>query len=131
MEKKKLTTELPKEMAGRFKEWCRDMHIEYHPSECYNLIHFVCYMTEEQRIAADEFVDKMDEEFKAKEMRERIREMAYQQGGFRERYAMDNGNEKEVEFGGDTCLRYDYDKNDPYQDANGAMYDIDRGRWIY
>ena len=60
-----------------------------------------------------------------------IREMAYQQGGFRERYAMDNGNEKEVEFGGDRCLRYDYDKNDPYQDANGAMYDIDRGCWIY
>lgn len=60
-----------------------------------------------------------------------IREKAYQQGGFRERYAMDNGTEREVEFGGDRCLRYDYDRNDPYQDANGAMYDIDRGCWIY
>ena len=26
--------ELPKETAGRFKEYCRDMHIRYEASEC-------------------------------------------------------------------------------------------------
>lgn len=38
-----VSCELPKETASRFKEYCRDMHIEYEPSECYNNIHFVLY----------------------------------------------------------------------------------------
>ena len=59
------------------------------------------------------------------------RSLAYTKGGFRERYAMDKGTEKIVEFGGHQCLRYDYDHNDPYQDANGAMWDMERAKWIY
>ena len=59
------------------------------------------------------------------------REKAYQAGGFRERYAVDNGTEKFLTYGGDPCLRYDYSKDDEYQDANGAMWDITRGKWIY
>lgn len=59
------------------------------------------------------------------------REKAYQKGGWRERYAMDKGTETKVVFCGDRCLRYNYDINDPYQDANGAMWDIDRQKWIY
>lgn len=59
------------------------------------------------------------------------RNLAYEKGGFRERYAMDNGTEKIVEYGGHKCLRYDYDHNDPYQDANGAMWDMTKGTWIY
>lgn len=59
------------------------------------------------------------------------RNKAYAKGGFRERYAMDKGTEKEIVFGGDRCLRYDYDINDEYQDANGAIWNIDKGKWIY
>ena len=54
---KHVNCELPKETAGRFKEWCRDMHIRYEPSECFNLIHFECDMTEEQITAANAFID--------------------------------------------------------------------------
>lgn len=61
----------------------------------------------------------------------REREKAYMAGGFRERYAMDNGTETEIEFGGDKCLRYTYSKDDAYQDGNGAIWDINRGKWIY
>lgn len=59
------------------------------------------------------------------------RDKAYKAGGYRERYAMDNGAETEITFGGDRCLKYTYDKNDPYQDANGAIWDIARQKWIY
>ena len=59
------------------------------------------------------------------------REKAYAKGGWRERYAMDKGTESKVVFAGEKCLRYDYDINDPYQDANGAMWSIDRQKWVY
>ena len=62
---------------------------------------------------------------------ENEREKAYQAGGYRERYAMDHGREKEIEYSGDRCLRYTYDKNDPYQDANGAIWSVTRQKWIY
>ena len=63
--------------------------------------------------------------------REKEKVKAYEVGGWRERYAMDNGIEVWVEYGGDRCVKFVYDKNDPYQDANGAMWDADRGKWIY
>lgn len=49
--------ELPKETAGRFKEYCRDMHITYETSECFNLIHFECDMTETEVEAANNFIN--------------------------------------------------------------------------
>ena len=48
--------ELPKETAGRLKEYLRDMHIDYEPSECGDLIHFECHMSIEEQIAANEFI---------------------------------------------------------------------------
>jgi len=59
------------------------------------------------------------------------RDKAYKNGGWRERYAMDNGKETVVMYGGHKCLEYTYDHNNPYQDANGAMWDIDRQKWIF
>lgn len=66
-----------------------------------------------------------------KDLRPLEREAAYASGGYRERYAMDNGTETEIEYGGHNCLKYTYDINDPYQDANGAIWDMDEGKWIY
>lgn len=53
-----VNTELPKETAGRFKEYCRDMHIKYETSECFNLIHFECYMNDEEIAKANDFIDE-------------------------------------------------------------------------
>ena len=35
-----MSTEIPKETAGRLKEFLRDYYIPFEPSECGNLIHF-------------------------------------------------------------------------------------------
>lgn len=51
--------ELPRETAGQFKEYLRDNSIRFEPSECGNLIHFECYMTETQADAANAFIDGM------------------------------------------------------------------------
>ena len=56
---------------------------------------------------------------------------AYKAAGYRERYAIDHGKAKQSVFGGHTVIRWWYDRNDPYQDANGAMWDVDRQAWVY
>jgi hypothetical protein len=50
--------ELPKETAGRFKEYCRDMHIKFEASECGNLIHFECKMNAEMITKANKFIEE-------------------------------------------------------------------------
>lgn len=55
---------------------------------------------------------------------------AYESGGYRERYAMDNGNERREMQNSHLCLVYTYSKNAEYQDANGATYDTEEGRWV-
>ena len=57
-EMKWLSTELPKETAGKFKEYLRDMHIKYESSECFDLIHFEVLVTQRQAELADAFIDK-------------------------------------------------------------------------
>ena len=51
-----VNTELPKETAGKFKEYCRDNGIRFEASECYNLIHFECYMTVSEVTDAMKFI---------------------------------------------------------------------------
>lgn len=58
------------------------------------------------------------------------RSKAHRSGGWREHYAMENGTEMRCTFGGHDCLRYVYGEDDEYQDANGATWDIDAGKWI-
>lgn len=55
---------------------------------------------------------------------------AYTVGGWRERYAMENGNKTVVYIGGHKCYKYTYSKSKEYQDANGATFDTVRGEWI-
>jgi hypothetical protein len=55
---------------------------------------------------------------------------AYESAGFRERYAMENGNRTTVYINGHKCYKYTYSNTKEYQDANGATYDTVRGSWI-
>lgn len=55
---------------------------------------------------------------------------AYTVGGWRERYAMKNGNKTVVYIGGHKCYKYTYSVHREYQDANGATFDTVRGCWI-
>lgn len=55
---------------------------------------------------------------------------AYAAGGFRERYAMENGNKATVYINGHKCLKFTYSANKEYQDANGATYDTARQMWV-
>lgn len=50
--------ELPKETAGRFKEYLRDMHIPYEASEAYNLIHFEVYVDATEAANANVFLEE-------------------------------------------------------------------------
>jgi len=50
--------ELAKETAGRFKEYLRDNHITYEPSENGNDIHFECLMSIDEQIAANDFISE-------------------------------------------------------------------------
>ena len=54
----------------------------------------------------------------------------YHKGGFREKYAMENGNKSIVYIRGHKCFKYTYDKYREYQDANGATYDTLEKKWI-
>lgn len=55
---------------------------------------------------------------------------AYTAGGWRERYAMENGNKTVVYINGHKCYKYTYSAHREYQDANGATFDTVRGCWI-
>lgn len=62
-------------------------------------------------------------------------EMAYEAGGFRERYAMNhyatgNGTKEIKVLNGHRLWIFHYSKADPYQDANGATFDCKERKWI-
>lgn len=52
--------ELNKEKASIFKEYLRKHNILYEPSECFNLIHFQCFMTMDEVSAANEYLDNLN-----------------------------------------------------------------------
>jgi hypothetical protein len=54
----------------------------------------------------------------------------YQTAGYRERYAMDNGNRSIRYIRGHKCYVYNYSADVEYQDANGATYDTVTKQWI-
>lgn len=49
--------------------------------------------------------------------------------GFRERYALENGNKSVVYVNSHKCYKFTYSKAVDYQDANGALYDTVEKRW--
>lgn len=55
---------------------------------------------------------------------------AYENGGYRERFAMENGNKAEIYIHGHKCFKFTYSKRKEYQDANGATYDTITKSWI-
>ena len=55
---------------------------------------------------------------------------AYNAGGYRERYAMDNGDREIRVVNGHRLWIYTYSKENPYQDANGATFDCKERKWI-
>ena len=55
---------------------------------------------------------------------------AYNAAGFRERYAMENGNKTTVYINGHKCIKFTYSKYKEYQDANGAIFDTATEQWI-
>ena len=58
------------------------------------------------------------------------KQTAYNNGGFRERYAMEHGNAATLYINGDKCIKYTYSKLNKYQDANGATYNTITKQWI-
>lgn len=50
--------------------------------------------------------------------------------GYRERYAMKNGNVNIIYINGHKCKKYTYSNYNEYQDANGATYDTVTKEWI-
>lgn len=65
-----------------------------------------------------------------KNFRSEIMKKAYEMAGYRERYAMDHGTASRKVLNGHTVLVFRYSKYDPYQDANGATYDIVNNSWV-
>lgn len=64
-------------------------------------------------------------------MSDAIMKKARETAGYRERYAMDNYTviQKRKE-NGHKLLTFMYSPDDPYQDGNGATYDIKRNVWV-
>lgn len=54
---------------------------------------------------------------------------AWLKGSARERYAVENGNADFDSIYGNGFIEFTYSEFDPYQDANGALYDIKRKEW--
>ena len=63
--------------------------------------------------------------YKSEEMRK-----AYTAAGWRERYAMENGNRTTFYINGHKCIKFTYSTQKEYQDANGATFDTVCGIWI-
>lgn len=57
MAKKWVNTDIPKDLAGRFKEFLRDFHIKYETSENGDDIHFEVYADEKEIAKANAFID--------------------------------------------------------------------------
>lgn len=55
---------------------------------------------------------------------------AWKAAGYREHYAMQYGAKEIKKENNKKYLVYTYSQNDPYQDANGATYDMAEGRWV-
>lgn len=53
-----------------------------------------------------------------------------QYAGYREKYAMSNGQSEVVTINNHRCYKFTYSEDNEYQDANGATYDTVTKIWI-
>lgn len=51
--------ELTREEADEFRLYLKERNIMFEPSEAYNLIHFQCFMTMDEVLATNEWLDKL------------------------------------------------------------------------
>ena len=58
------------------------------------------------------------------------RNHAVSTAGYRERYAIEHGTRTLVHNGDHKLWVFRYSADDPYQDGNGATYDVTEGRWV-
>lgn len=65
------------------------------------------------------------ERFRSLEM-----QAAYENGGYRERFAIENGNKTEIYVNGHKCFKFTYSSRKKYQGANRATYDTVTKSWI-
>lgn len=54
----------------------------------------------------------------------------YSKGGYRERYALQEGKKTTVYINSHRCIKFTYSNNIEYQDGNGAIYDTVLKSWI-
>ena len=57
-EMKWYSTELPKETAGKLKEYLRDNKVKYEASECFSYIHFEIFTDVESVKLINSFIDE-------------------------------------------------------------------------
>lgn len=55
---------------------------------------------------------------------------AYNIAGYREKFAMDNGNKSIIYANNHKCFKFTYSKHLEYQDANGSIFDTVSKTWI-
>lgn len=53
------SVELTLDNAEIFREYLVKAGIKYEPSGCYNLVHFECYMTNDERKAANKYIHEV------------------------------------------------------------------------
>lgn len=64
-------------------------------------------------------------------MMSKTMKIARETAGYRERYALDHYTTKEIrKENGRKLWIFRYSPSDPYQDANGAVFDVKRGAWV-
>lgn len=63
-------------------------------------------------------------------LQSKVEKEAWKLGGYREHYAMQYGVKETKKEKGKKYLVYTYSQNDPYQDANGATYDVAEAKWV-
>lgn len=63
-------------------------------------------------------------------MRNAMEIRMYNNGGYRERFAMTKGSRRIVYIRGHLCFKFCYAPTVEYQDANGATYDTVTETWI-
>lgn len=63
--------------------------------------------------------------FRSQEMKE-----AYNNGGYRERFAMEHGKKSIIYVHGKKCFKFTYSIDIDYQDGNGAIYNTVTKSWI-
>ena len=59
-----------------------------------------------------------------------IKEIAYKERGFRERFAMAVGICKVEYWNGKPMYQWVYDSDINYQDANGRTFDPQKNKWV-